>query len=74
MLLANGEVIVVNDDNEYADLMAGVRGAGSKMGIVLQMKLPVHPIGRCTGGELVTLCPTIASAQSALFNTVKFYS
>ncbi|KNC77408.1 hypothetical protein SARC_10128, partial [Sphaeroforma arctica JP610] len=71
MVLPNGEFITVNDDNEYSDLMVGLRGAGVYFGVVTSFKFKVHHVGDVLGGLVVSLCPTQASAVELVDAMVK---
>lgn len=63
VVLANGEIVVANNENEYADLIWGIRGGGGNFGIVTKFVLKIHQLPPyCIGGTLVNLAPTIASA------------
>ena len=65
VVLANGDIVIANDDNEYSDLIWGIRGGGGNFGIVTKFTLKVHQLpSKCFGGIVVKLAPTISSAAS----------
>ena len=65
VVLADGSVVIATDDNEYSDLMWGLKGGGGNFGIVTKFvfqsfKLPPY----CFGGSVSYLAPTMASARA----------
>jgi len=64
VVLANGKVVVANDENEYKDLIWGCRWGGGNFGIVTKFTFKVHKLPpKVYGGLKVYLAPTITSAM-----------
>jgi FAD/FMN-containing dehydrogenase len=63
VVLSDGEVVIVNDSNQYSDLMWGLRGGGGNFGIVTKFVFRVHILAdNAIGGFVTVLTPTKASA------------
>ena len=62
VVLANGDVVLANDNNDFADLIKGCRGAGGNFGVVTWFKLRLHRLPPSVfGGYKVFFAPTHAS-------------
>lgn len=64
IVLPSGKLVVATDDNEFSDLMKGLRGGSGNFGVVTQLTLKLHRISSNFGGWSVRLAPTSASAAS----------
>jgi len=63
VVLASGAIVVANNNNDYADLIWGIRGGGGNFGIVTKFVIKIYQLPPyCIGGTVVNLAPTIASA------------
>ena len=63
VVLATGQIVVANDDNEYKNLIWGCRGGGGNFGIVTKFTFKVHKLPeKVYGGMKVYLAPTVNSA------------
>eukprot|EP01134_Creolimax_fragrantissima_P007461 CFRG7461T1 len=66
MVLPSGQAITVTEDNEYADLMVGLRGAGIFYGVITSFTMKCHSIGKVFGGLVVAQIPEMDTAVSVL--------
>eukprot|EP01042_Synura_sphagnicola_P000527 gene527-563_t len=67
VVLASGEIVTATNENEFADLLSGIRGAGPNFGVITKLKLRIYkapPV--MLGGLVVYLTPTSASKSATL--------
>lgn len=46
IVLANGQLIKVKNNNEYADLFKAIKGAGQNFGVIVEYKLKTHLLSK----------------------------
>lgn len=68
VVLASGEAVTATKDNEHADLLWGVSGAGSNFGVITTLTMKAHPVGHVYGGVLINTALTKAGADGILAN------
>lgn len=62
VVLSSGDIIRAKDENDYWDLIAGIRGIGNcELGVCTEFVFEIHEITMCIGGSLNQFCPTSAS-------------
>lgn len=66
VVLPTGQVVVANDNNEYADLIWGCRGGGGNFGIVTKFTLKAHQLPNVLGGTIAYLTPSVGSALTVI--------
>lgn len=71
IVLANGDIVQVSDQGEYADLMKALRGGGGNFGIVVEWTMKLHDASDCFGGLSVRLAPTMFASTASLKNWIK---
>lgn len=67
VVLADGQVVIANDDNDHADLIKGLRGGGGNFGIVTKFFFRLYRLpSKVFGGLNVFLTPTLASQLATM--------
>ncbi|OQR91853.1 hypothetical protein THRCLA_08858 [Thraustotheca clavata] len=63
VVLANGEIVTANDNNEHNQLMRALRGGAGNFGVVTRYRFALHDIENCFYSTPSRHCPTTASAK-----------
>eukprot|EP01111_Echinosteliopsis_oligospora_P006903 TRINITY_DN2136_c0_g1_i1.p1 TRINITY_DN2136_c0_g1~~TRINITY_DN2136_c0_g1_i1.p1 ORF type:complete len:560 (-),score=143.44 TRINITY_DN2136_c0_g1_i1:45-1658(-) len=67
IVLHTGDVVTANDNNEYSDLIWGLRGGSGNFGIVTKFVFKVHKLPKhCVCGAVAQLTPTLSSAVHSI--------
>lgn len=63
IVLADGRIVVANDNNEFSRVLIGCRGGGGNFGVVTRFTMRIYKLPTyCYGGDKVFLTPTLKSA------------
>merc|ERR1719271_2377168 len=53
VVLASGEAVVATKENEHADLLWGLSGAGGTFGVVTSLTMRAHVVDHVFGGTII---------------------
>ncbi|KAG7344250.1 FAD linked oxidase [Nitzschia inconspicua] len=68
VVLPSGQVVMADDDNDYKDLLRGLRGGGSNFGIVTKWVFKLFDVTNAMAGMVVHFAPTKYRLKHVLQN------
>lgn len=66
VVLPTGDIVIATKENEYADLLWGIAGAGSNFGVICKLTMRTYPVDQVFGGMCINIAPLAKTSAKVI--------